>query len=281
MDSFELRYCLERLKIRIDHDNALLLLQRVDKNNDGKIQRDEFMDMLALVQDIKQCFDDADADGSESLNSKELEKLFLGMKIDLPPPVVKEFVKIFDEDNSGSIDYQEFFNLVLYIRELKHQYEQARQNRPKEITKTVLGHQKSQHKSVKAFIKNNPQPSFEDIIKLILEVEFSGKRKKAPKVKNVQIPRREPPPIVRKKVPQSKLEESQALKSQTSTPVITAEKYEDPDFPPSDKFLPEAAQPKVMAWKRLHELSSNPQIFIAGVEEGDVLSRRTWRLLVY
>jgi len=272
MDSFELRYCLERLNIRIDHDNSLLLLQRVDKNNDGKIQRDEFLDMLALVQDIKQTFDEADTDGSQSLNAKELEGLFFRMKIDLPSPVVREFIRIFDEDNSGNIDYQEFFNLVLYIRELQYQYDQACKDRPKEITKTVLGHQRSQHKSVKAFIKSTPKPSFEDIVKLILEVEFSGRRKKAPKITTVrQDPRKEPPPTIPKKVPESKKKESQELKSQAPPPKISSEKYEDPDFPPSEKFLPEAAHSKVLAWKRLHELSSDPQIFISGVEEGDVV----------
>jgi len=270
MDSFELRYCLERLNIRIDHENSLLLLQRVDRNNDGKIQRDEFMDMLALVQDIKQAFDEADTDRSESLSAKELEALFFRMKIDLPSPVVKEFVKIFDEDNSGNIEYQEFFNLILYLRELRNQYDQAVKEKPKDITKTVLGHQKSQHKSVKAFIKANPQPSFEDIIKLILEVEFSGRRKKAPKVTNVKIPRSAPPPTIPKKISALKQQESDELKARTPSR-SHSDKYQDPDFPPSEKFLPEAAHSKVLAWKRLHELSSDPQIFISGVEEGDVV----------
>ena len=33
---------------------------------------------------------------------------------------VKEFIKMFDDDASGTISYQEYFNLAFYLRELEH-----------------------------------------------------------------------------------------------------------------------------------------------------------------
>merc|ERR1712227_1123972 len=72
---------------------------------------------------MKRQFDAADADNSKSIDNEELFNLMESRNIILPAQQVDELIKVFDDDNSGVIEFQEYFNMILYVQELEYQYE--------------------------------------------------------------------------------------------------------------------------------------------------------------
>jgi len=65
------------------------------------------------IMSIRRCFKIADDDESKSLNQYELEKLCNDYSIGLTKNEVQDLFKLFDPNNSGSINYDEFLRGVV------------------------------------------------------------------------------------------------------------------------------------------------------------------------
>jgi hypothetical protein len=80
------------------------------------------------------------------------------MNFTFSPIVFTLFEQIFDVDKSGTIDYQEFFTLILYLRELEETFE--KQGEVSDWAKALLG----------------PRATAEDVRELQQKVRSSRRR---------------------------------------------------------------------------------------------------------
>jgi Ca2+-binding EF-hand superfamily protein len=71
---------------------------------------------------MKHRFDEIDSNHSGSINSKELYVAFRKEKYKFDSKLVRKFTRLFDDDESGKLEFPEFINLSLYIRELQFQF---------------------------------------------------------------------------------------------------------------------------------------------------------------
>ena len=176
----------------LSKQNAELMLERVDTDKSGSVSFDEFKHLTALVITLKKQFDEADKDKSKTLTASEMVPL-----LNQPPNSYKfslktaeGFIKMFDDDESGTISYQEYFNLSFYLRELEHIHderlsdvEEGRQVQEwSHYLKGVLGKRlASDKKALEQFQKLDKNKNFEPFAETVIRVwvsSLSGKQKK-------------------------------------------------------------------------------------------------------
>eukprot|EP01113_Clastostelium_recurvatum_P012032 TRINITY_DN1619_c0_g1_i9.p1 TRINITY_DN1619_c0_g1~~TRINITY_DN1619_c0_g1_i9.p1 ORF type:complete len:881 (+),score=169.87 TRINITY_DN1619_c0_g1_i9:70-2712(+) len=123
VDVRELATVLAKLEVPLDTNNKKLLLKRYDRDQNGRLERDEFCEMMYFVMETKKLFDETDKDKSKSIDMKELGAVLPSLHLRMSKDTMDKLVRMFDEDKSGTIDYQEFFALVAYFKELQYQYD--------------------------------------------------------------------------------------------------------------------------------------------------------------
>lgn len=122
IDIAELRSALRNMNLDLTDENIALLLRRIDKDADSDLSFGEFQELLKILYSFKKTFRESDSDGSGSIDRKELELCFRKLGVVFSPLLLSLFEEIFDADKSGSIEYQEFFGLFFYFRELEDTY---------------------------------------------------------------------------------------------------------------------------------------------------------------
>ena len=122
IDIAELRSALRNMNLELTDENVALLLRRIDKDVDSDLSFAEFQELLKILYSFKRTFRESDSDNSGSIDRKELEACFRKLGVVFSPLLLSLFEEIFDADKSGSIDYQEFFGLFFYFRELEDTY---------------------------------------------------------------------------------------------------------------------------------------------------------------
>lgn len=63
--------------------------------------------------DIKEAFDQFDADGSGSIDSSEISKVCEALGVDASKAEIDDLIKSADADGDGKVQYEEFKNAVL------------------------------------------------------------------------------------------------------------------------------------------------------------------------
>ena len=72
--------------------------------------------------DIKEAFDLFDQDGNESIDSNELRVALRALGFEPHKNEIKEFISAIDTDDSGTIDFNEFLNILVYKMKSKKIY---------------------------------------------------------------------------------------------------------------------------------------------------------------
>ena len=94
------------------------IIQGVDADNDGSIDWKEFIFFMRSLP-WRKAFKEADVDGGGTLDTSELYALIFEMNPDINPKQLEEMIAGCDEDNSGEVDYEEFFRYMKTRQELE------------------------------------------------------------------------------------------------------------------------------------------------------------------
>jgi hypothetical protein len=264
----------------------LVLLRRYDEDGDGKLEEDEFCELMLSVTNLKRQFQKADIDKSGSISVTEMgtviQSLNLRVSIDLLRPVMQ----LFDEDGSGSVDYQEFFALIFYFQELEYQYDNFKDKvldyswvgpllGPDNLSRVPgVVKQLQQMKSRSSF------PTFDEFVKVILQEAVAGncdptgrrKRNNAPRITVLRDRQRLRAPKRSLKIGKGKHHNKPALSTHADHFVSEgSSQYTDPNFNPGPHLLPQNVKQKIFDWKRTKAINAKAQLFVGGVDEGDVM----------
>jgi Ca2+-binding EF-hand superfamily protein len=113
------RYGGEQLLFAVErkHPPEILSKHLLECPQDASDQQDLAAQLQQMLQErnvtMEQAFLALDADGSGSVSHKEFREGLRALGIALPHAQMKELLMIFDEDNDGEIDYQEFMREFL------------------------------------------------------------------------------------------------------------------------------------------------------------------------
>ena len=66
---------------------------------------------------LKDMWDRGDADGSGTMTTSEIIQLVSSMNISMPSSTLKRIFKEFDDDDSGSLTFNEFTEFIALLRE--------------------------------------------------------------------------------------------------------------------------------------------------------------------
>jgi hypothetical protein len=91
---------------------------------------------------------------------------------------VAGLVRIFDDDQSGEIEYQEFFNLILFVRELEYQFNKRLKDAPSSSSSgakmdvqwvhKMLGHSMSSDPNLLRYLSSNQNHAFDSFVEVVL-----------------------------------------------------------------------------------------------------------------
>ena len=121
----------EKIKLRMSEKEIKTLLKDLDKDNDGTIDLEEFMQKVgsgtkkdvihkALIKrsGIRKAFEKYDKDGNGVITSEEFRKVVEDKyeSSRLTSKEVKKLMKEADKNGDGKIDYEEFLKAFTYFR---------------------------------------------------------------------------------------------------------------------------------------------------------------------
>jgi len=285
----ELKQGLLRWGVKLNKYNVDLLSKSFPGVQNADLN--QFSTIMKFFISIRRNFTKYDTDSSNTMNYRELQSFLTGFSFGFRKEFMNEFLKLFDTDKSGELDFQEIVELMLYIKYLQTLFAQEDQSkdgvldpaelqallRSLDITVTVPEMQvfvKRAHDKIKGDI------NFEKFVELLLDIKqnLENIRKETNKErKKNRVPRN----VVKqeRKFPASpKYEEDlevhlkyvEDLKNACKT---QNRKFEDKDFPPTEASL----FPKrkdglraVTSWKRMDEFGAEAELFKDGVDAGDV-----------
>jgi Ca2+-binding EF-hand superfamily protein len=129
IDTDELAGAMKGLGITLTARNKLLIMARVDRDRNGAIDFQEFTQLMSLVMSARGMFLQADKDQSGEIEQEELQDLFTSLGFfNYSGMLLQGFREVFDYDKSGTIGFEEFFNFVLFYKELNDAFEQKKKN---------------------------------------------------------------------------------------------------------------------------------------------------------
>lgn len=68
------------------------------------------------VSDYKDVFDSFDADGSGSIEAKELKSVLQKLGMDAPDQAIQEMLTEYDTDKSGTLEFEEFLSMLFRLQ---------------------------------------------------------------------------------------------------------------------------------------------------------------------
>ena len=116
IDSRELASVLRALGRGKDQKEIDEFMEKVEKNKNGRIERQEFMDAMnemysvpqTTVEEVVEAFKIFDKDNSGKISLDEMKTILLKFTDDFNEEEVEEIFHLIDTDNSGEISYAEF-----------------------------------------------------------------------------------------------------------------------------------------------------------------------------
>lgn len=282
LDTPELKNIMRKVGLSLDDENTAVLMRRYDEDGNGRLNEVEFCEFMLTITKLKKEFEAADTDKSGSISVSEMSTVAKSLNLKVAPSMVRSIMQLFDEDGSGTVDYQEFFALIFYFQELEYQYDNFKNKvidyswvapllGPENMDRVPAVVQQLQK------MKASSSPRFDDFVSLIVQeavaanIDPTGRRKRnnAPRITVVRnrLRTKAPPKkgikLVKKKRPKQPKEADQI--------VTHGSHYLDASWPPGPNIVPQAVTKKIADWKRPVELNPAAQLFVHGVEEGDVM----------
>lgn len=104
---------------QLDNLMIVLLFEKYDINNDGKINFEEFISFCREMEDLseitimKQIFDIADVDHNEYLDVDEVERIGRLMGMDVTTADAWATIAALDQDGNNTIDFSEFCSILI------------------------------------------------------------------------------------------------------------------------------------------------------------------------
>jgi len=118
MEEADLAHAMQSLGLFVSNKEATTILGKWDKDRDGKISFDEFLNFLKnrprdSADKLRAAFKKYDIDGDGSIHLDELRKALTTRGEPMTNEEVDEFFKEMDKDGSGTIDFEEFISWML------------------------------------------------------------------------------------------------------------------------------------------------------------------------
>jgi len=270
----------------------------MNKHGDGgALKEKEFGELMMFFLQMRRAFLAHDADNSGTIDKRELSAIMKSFDQRYPPAVISSLVEFFDDDDSGGFTFDEFMSLMLHVNELEHQFTKNDQDNsqlldPAELQDVLRAMDiKVSVPEVKTFMKRhsdgNDGLTFEGLVALMVELkndreaiekETRKEREKERKAyfaahkdamkKNT---RRTIKMDTGKQFVEVRKEAEKIAKAIKSE--VGSGKWVDPDFGTEAKDVfpskPSRAS-KITQWLRPSEISADFELFVDGIDEGDV-----------
>eukprot|EP00340_Litonotus_pictus_P002313 CAMPEP_0170515634 /NCGR_PEP_ID=MMETSP0209-20121228/2046_1 /TAXON_ID=665100 ORGANISM="Litonotus pictus, Strain P1" /NCGR_SAMPLE_ID=MMETSP0209 /ASSEMBLY_ACC=CAM_ASM_000301 /LENGTH=172 /DNA_ID=CAMNT_0010800211 /DNA_START=5 /DNA_END=523 /DNA_ORIENTATION=- len=125
VDVAELKLALGALGMDSRKDETNRIVEDMDKNKDGQISYDEFLELLTLqitdndhVGDIKRIYSNICGEKNDRINFDVLKSLCADLGEQINDDEIKEMIEEADLDRDGDVDENEFYNLMKKINVL-------------------------------------------------------------------------------------------------------------------------------------------------------------------
>jgi len=118
LDRRELAQLLVKSGYKFSPRQVELLYRMCDNDNSGKIEVAEFFGLTFFLILCQIIFAAADADGSDSVELKELDKVLKDLGLPMPPEQVKKVFDALDVQKKGSLKFEEFIELIFLLKYL-------------------------------------------------------------------------------------------------------------------------------------------------------------------
>lgn len=118
----DLRTCIQSAGMKLNNHNCDLLFRRADTKLKGFLTFSEFRRILWILLEVQRLILTVNTKDGK-MNRKQF-KLFLekNFQLDLSDKLVRYIIKLFDEDDSKNIEFQELFNFIFFLQEIRYQY---------------------------------------------------------------------------------------------------------------------------------------------------------------
>ncbi|KAL3312590.1 hypothetical protein Ciccas_008817 [Cichlidogyrus casuarinus] len=102
-----------------DQNHADQFMDKFDLDKDGIVTMEEFKEVLGIVNapmpDFRKVFSDVDKDSSGSVSIQELKIHFKESGHEVELPKLEDYLKKYDKDGNGQLEYREFLSFLLEI----------------------------------------------------------------------------------------------------------------------------------------------------------------------
>ncbi len=137
LDYSEVRKALETVKLSMDGPASKGLLKKYDKDGSGKMELDEFVELVFALRAINLDLADADAElkatfnkfdrnKSGKLDHKELRKALEAVGLTMDGPQAQGLLAKYDEDGSGLMELDEFKQLCMALKSVNLNLDEAK-----------------------------------------------------------------------------------------------------------------------------------------------------------
>lgn len=118
----DMKIVLKSLGHRFTEEQLEDLIKKIDRNGDGKIQLNEFLDIMgakqkyakALEEEVRVAFEFFDLDGNGFISVTELKQVALELGEELTEGEIDEMIREADVDGDGQVDFNEFLRMMMY-----------------------------------------------------------------------------------------------------------------------------------------------------------------------
>eukprot|EP01130_Rhizamoeba_saxonica_P016287 TRINITY_DN7499_c0_g1_i1.p1 TRINITY_DN7499_c0_g1~~TRINITY_DN7499_c0_g1_i1.p1 ORF type:complete len:1144 (-),score=258.70 TRINITY_DN7499_c0_g1_i1:25-3456(-) len=302
----ELSICLESWGVELSMEHIEIVIASYNEDDDPTtLNENEFYHMMTNYLNLKVAFDMADTDDSNTISRSELRVLLKKFGFNFNFSTRSKLLTLFDTNNDGAMDFMEFGTLIFYLRDLKHKFEETSSNNKKidspelhsllrafGIIVTVREAEVAldrinKKKSIDSLNFSEMVETFADTKENLPHIQQEAERKRKEK-KNFNARKIRQRTVTRREI--NRQPTRRALQHIISQPAVQAEnetvsriiqqcnstgsKWVDPDFPTSEQSLfpgDHRKNAKIESWRRVSELSPNAQLFVDGIDEGDVI----------
>jgi len=116
LDRKELNVMLKRANYKFAPKQVELMFRLCDEDDSGTFELSDFLSLMIFIFFAQILFATTDTDGNDSIDITEFNNLLLDLGILMPPQEVVAFFKELDTDNSGTLTFEEYIELVFTLR---------------------------------------------------------------------------------------------------------------------------------------------------------------------
>eukprot|EP01123_Difflugia_compressa_P010480 TRINITY_DN3847_c0_g1_i1.p1 TRINITY_DN3847_c0_g1~~TRINITY_DN3847_c0_g1_i1.p1 ORF type:complete len:1025 (-),score=208.60 TRINITY_DN3847_c0_g1_i1:50-3124(-) len=287
----ELKQGLLRWGVKLNKPNTELLLKSFAGAENSNFA--QFREIMLFFIKLRQNFTKFDVDSSNTIDHTELVGFLSSFQYGFDSSFMIKFLKFFDTDKSGELDWQEMVELMLYVHYLHQLFAKEDQEKdgvlsPAELQAILRA--LDMHATVTETdvflrrmaprLKSGKGMNFEIFVELLLDMKenLDAIRIEALKERqNARVPRVKDE--VKRGLPVTAAYQDNLKKHMAKVDAIlkkckqNSKKFEDPEFPADEQHLfpkRKEALRSVHCWKRIQDFGPNAELFKDGIDQGDV-----------